>query len=287
MTLYSRLATAGEFIDGSDGRIFVLLRAPPGARVGVLVVPPFAEEMNKCRRMITELAQRLAKLGIAVVVPDLFGTGDSAGEFSDGRWRSWQGDIQHAGSWCEARGIRPAGLLGIRLGAALAASAATIGRVPGFDRTVLWQPVFNGSKFVAQFLRLRAAASMTGSGPRESVNDLKKRLVGGETIEVAGYELSGTLVAELDALEVPERLPKQLGRVHWMEIQRDGSVPAPTPATQLVESTRRAGGAVEFQVLRGEPFWTSTEIVINEAVLEATANCFAGLASFGSPAGWT
>jgi hypothetical protein len=54
----------GHFIAGPKGPIFVLLREPPDASRGcVIVVPPFAEEMNKCRRMVTEVA-----VGLAIVM---------------------------------------------------------------------------------------------------------------------------------------------------------------------------------------------------------------------------
>ena len=94
-------------------------------------------------------------------------------------------------------------------------------------------------------------------------------------------------MAELEALEHPGRLSEQFGTTHWIEIQRDTSSPVPIPTAQLVESTRRAGGVVELQVFKGEPFWTAVEIVINEAVLEATTNCFRGLAPTGDFAGCT
>jgi hypothetical protein len=48
------------FIDGAQGRLFVLLRAPARAAApAVLVAPPFGDEMNKSRRMVTDLAQVL------------------------------------------------------------------------------------------------------------------------------------------------------------------------------------------------------------------------------------
>jgi hypothetical protein len=45
-------------------------------------VPPFAEEMNKSRRMIAEVGRRLEGSGVGMLLVDLFGTGDSEGEFA-------------------------------------------------------------------------------------------------------------------------------------------------------------------------------------------------------------
>ena len=66
-------------------------------------LPPFAEEMNHSRRMATLQAHRLAALGIDVLVVDLFGTGDSAGDFADARWETWQEDAKAAVAWLGRR----------------------------------------------------------------------------------------------------------------------------------------------------------------------------------------
>src|SRR6185436_14934074 len=63
-----------------------------------------AEEMNKCRRMIAEAANALAALGVAALVPDLFGTGDSEGEFRDADWETWKADLDTAVAWASEEG---------------------------------------------------------------------------------------------------------------------------------------------------------------------------------------
>lgn len=272
----TRVSVSGHYIHGDAGPLFVLLREPPGARRGVLVVPPFAEEMNKCRRMVTELAHRLVHRGLAVVVPDLFGTGDSGGDFSDGSWECWQRDIRSVLRWCETRSIESYGLLAIRLGAALAASAMSSYKVRSFDRTVLWQPVFGGSRYLGQFLRLRIAASISSDQQRETVSGLRERLANGDTLEVAGYRISGRLAAELELVEAPLDLPAGFGAVHWLEIQRDDAVPVSMSITRLIESSRRTGGAAELHIVRGEPFWASTEVVLNKQLLDSSILAFCG-----------
>ena len=81
----TKFASVADFIETEHGRLFCLLRTPapaPGQKV-VLVIPPFAEEMNKSRRMFTLLADALGQQDIALCVFDLFGTGDSSGDFAD------------------------------------------------------------------------------------------------------------------------------------------------------------------------------------------------------------
>ena len=54
-------------------------------RGGVLYCPPFAEEMNKSRRMAALQARAFAKAGYGVLLLDLYGCGDSSGDFSDAK----------------------------------------------------------------------------------------------------------------------------------------------------------------------------------------------------------
>src|SRR3546814_1526626 len=60
-------------------------------------------EMNRSRRMAALQARALAALGIDVLLLDLFGTGDSAGDFRDARWEIWREDAMAAVAWLGAR----------------------------------------------------------------------------------------------------------------------------------------------------------------------------------------
>ena len=115
------------FLVGSAGPLFAVYHAPAptGPAVGGLIyLPPFAEEMNRSRRMAALQARSLAASGIGVLLLDLYGTGDSGGEFAAARWRIWLDDVATAADWLVARLPGPLGLLGLRLGGMLAAAAA-------------------------------------------------------------------------------------------------------------------------------------------------------------------
>src|SRR3546814_14690353 len=94
------------FIDGPAWRLFAIHHAAaPHCRqgLGLVYLPPFAEEMNRSRRMAALQARALAALGIDVLLLDLFGTGDSAGDFRDARWEIWREDAMAAVAWLGAR----------------------------------------------------------------------------------------------------------------------------------------------------------------------------------------
>lgn len=274
----NREALSGEFVGTAGRRIFLLLREPAvadGNRGSVLVIPPFGEEMNKSRRMITETAQRLCESGIAVIVPDLFGTGDSEGEFREAEVNRWVEDLATACKHAESRAMPVKAIVAVRLGCALAVAAQRSGALPAVEASAWWQPVLDGKRHVAQFLRLRVAGgSMRGDAP-ETVDELRQRSAAGETLTVAGYELSPSLVTGLEGLTV-DTLPAGSGRLHWFEIVRDAAAAAPLPATRFVEKARNGGSQVSLMTVAGEPFWASTEIVRIQALVEQTACALAG-----------
>ena len=94
------------FLEGPNGKLHVSIFVPSQAvplRGCVIHVPAFAEEMNKCRPMVSRQARGLAESGIAVVVPDLSGTGDSEGEFSSATWLNWKADLAYLVHWSQDR----------------------------------------------------------------------------------------------------------------------------------------------------------------------------------------
>jgi alpha/beta superfamily hydrolase len=86
-----------HFIAGHGGQLFALHfpSEKPSGRA-LLVLPPFAEELNKTRRMLSLAARALQNAGHEVLLVDLYGTGDSAGDFADASFRGWSADLQAA-----------------------------------------------------------------------------------------------------------------------------------------------------------------------------------------------
>jgi len=159
-----------------------------GAKRGIVYAHPFCEEMNKARRMAALQSRRFAAAGYAVLQIDLFGCGDSSGDFVDARWGIWKNDLRTAASWLNSRVGGTSGLWGLRLGAVLAADVA---RDPamGIENLLLWQPVSNGEQYLTQFLRLRLAAEMLADGAAQTgVRELRESLAHGATLEIAGYD---------------------------------------------------------------------------------------------------
>src|SRR5512143_2367551 len=133
-----------QFINTPAGRLFTLYFPAHGRPRGALLyLPPLAEEMNRCRSLASAQARSLAKGGYAALLLDHFGTGDSTGELKDATWDIWHADLDAGAAWLEQQTGLPVMLWGCRLGALLAAEAAS--RAPErFRRLLFWQHVIDG-----------------------------------------------------------------------------------------------------------------------------------------------
>lgn len=260
-----------SFIDGAKGRLFSVLRTPAeecSARGSVLCLPPFAEELNKCRRMMALQSKALAADGYRVLMLDLYGTGDSEGDFGETDFEIWRGDAECGLRWLETRHGGPLYVWGVRAGCLLAASLADA--VAGL---ILWQPVLRGEMALTEFLRIASVSEMFGhGGERTTPKHLRARLEQGETLEVAGYALGPRLASGMDAvrLEPPagDGLP-----VHWLEVGLEAR-DKPTPAVAAALSRwAEAGSVANYRSIVGEQFWKTLEIGECPALIDATRDC--------------
>ena len=273
------------FIDGPTGRLFSVFHPPegPGGPGGeaVLYLPPFAEEMNRSRRMAALMARALAREQIGCLILDPFGTGDSGGDFSGASWEIWRTDAAAAAEWLKERGFSRISLLGLRLGACLALDVASNFPV-ALPRILLWQPVANGKTFLNQFLRIRVAMGLaeTPEGPpkttRETTKILRQRLDDGETLEVAGYALTPNMAQAIEGLRLA-----QLGQdcgcpIHWLNVGAGDDGELPPAAKSVLGHWAQTGVQVKAETVRGEAFWTIEETTLAPDLVSATVRLFTG-----------
>jgi len=260
------------FLGGSQGPVFHVIHEHTAAplRGCVLYIPPFAEELNKSRRMAALQARRLAGAGYRVMLPDLYGCGDSGGDFSEASWQLWLKDL----SLCldhlrESAPDAPVIIWGLRAGCLLLDDLLRANEGIAPAASLLWQPVPNGELFLTQFLRLRMAAGMMG-GAKETTAQLRARLAAGEVLEVAGYGLAPALAEGLAAARLAA--PRG-GPVYWFEVAQ-GEEPAMAPASaRMIEAWREQGVKVSSVVVQGEPFWATQEIREVPGLLDETLRC--------------
>ena len=251
-----------EFVDGERGRLFTLTRAPSAKpRDTVLVIPPFAEEMNKSRRMVASTTAALAESGVGSICVDLHGTGDSDGEFAEASWDLWIRDLDAVAQRSAERGAPVTRLLATRLGCQLAA-AYLRHRKTSVTRCVFWQPVAEGARYIDQFLRLRLASSLLGDTSKETLSGLREKLRTAGTLEVGGYGLSSGLAQSIGELRLVELLGDVPVSIDWIDVVRSLDAATPAVSAQCAQALRASGREVRAARIVGEPFWASVEIVL-------------------------
>jgi exosortase A-associated hydrolase 2 len=256
------------FLPVAGGRRFCLYYSPSSgtAKAGVLYLHPFAEEMNKSRRMVSLQARALAEQGYAVLQIDLHGCGDSSDDFGDATWAGWQDDVITGYEWLRNHVGAQIWLWGLRIGCLLAASTAD--RLREKPNLLFWQPVVSGKQFLQQFFRLRLAGNLQSSGAKESTEDLRNQLASGEAVEVAGYRLGPRLAAGIDAAElIPTSDPR---RVIWLELSARAGATMTPAAQKRIAQWQAAGHNIQAQLVSGPAFWQTAEIEVVPTLIEAT-----------------
>lgn len=250
------------FIPNLSGALFSLYFPPVTKPLNraILHVPAFGEEMNKSRRMLALQARAFAEHGYSVLILDLFGTGDSFGDFGEATWDIWLQNIDTAIEWLKQQGANTVTLWGLRTGALLAMDYAC-GNRQKIDHLLCWQPVLNGDTFVTQFLRLRvAAAIMDTNAPREKTSDLKRQLLEGQALEVAGYWLNPDLIVPLLALRA-EKLPlHDLKALAILEVVANEETPVAISNSQFLCKLQETAIEATLTKVVGDSFWATQEI---------------------------
>lgn len=266
------------FLDAAPGKRFCLYYPPSsdiGCRGAFIYIHPFAEEMNKSRRIAACQSRAFAAQGYAVLQIDLFGCGDSSGDFADARWEIWKSDLAAAHAWLRKQTAAPVRLWALRLGALLALdfSRDFKGEIHAM---LLWQPVLRGDTHLTQFLRLQLATDML-AGQAPGLNDhgtrkLRDKLQAGESVEIAGYRIAPALATSIDAVNaalLPPRCP-----TNWFELTQTPERPLSPAASRLAADWAQDGAHPIITQVPCPPFWLSQESADCPELLAATNALF-------------
>lgn len=253
--------------NASGGQRLCIYHPASGPKVQglVLYVHPFAEEMNKARRMAALQARALAGEGYGVLQIDLLGCGDSSFDFGDATWDHWVADVLHAAAWLRQQGDAPLWFWGLRGGCLLAAAA---GRSLPASRFVFWQPAQSGKTLLQQFLRLKMAAELQGGQAKQVMEGLRASLAAGQPVEIAGYVLSAGLAQGLEAATLAP--PPGAERLEWLELSTRPEAALMPASSATLKSWADTACAVRSQVVIGPAFWQTTEIEDAPALIAAT-----------------
>ncbi len=261
------------FIDANGRRLFCMRpKADDGQTLRpILVLPPFAEEMNRVRHYLTRVSARLLKRGFTVLNLDLSSTGDSSGKFSEARVSHWLEDIAEAAAHISVP-ASPLGILGIR-GGALFLPTFMNETTLDVGKVCLIEPISTGGQLLNEFLRVRVAKSVF-EGTKETVSSLATLLENGAELEVAGYQLSSGLYNELLelSLETQDFDPKERGLV--IGCMRKVSDTRINKLEHAVSAWRSHGDKFDVAALEIEAFWANDLANIDNTLDNAIADYF-------------
>jgi len=191
------------FFFGKGRQLYGTLHEPAGTpkELGAVLCYPGPQEYHMTYWAFRRLAQQLARGGVTTLRFDYACTGDSLGEITDGRLDRWAEDIATAAAELkDLAGTRKLALVGMRLGAALAARAVAKGLKA--SQLVLWEPVLKGDRYLAELEVLDA---------REALR-LMHRL-SGPRVELGGYPMTTPQREELMRLDLAADVPRAAQRV--------------------------------------------------------------------------
>ena len=160
--------------------------------MGVVLCNPIGDDLIRAHRALRHLAETLAEAGFAVLRFDFDGTGDSAGDERDpDRVATWRADISRAAAELRSRsGVQALALVGLKLGATLAALAAEdLGDV---DALVLWGAHESGKAYVSEATKahrmhtMLEPASFSGGPPSSEGQEALGFLLTQPTIDALG-----------------------------------------------------------------------------------------------------
>ncbi|POR55964.1 serine aminopeptidase S33 family [Paraburkholderia eburnea] len=170
---------------------------PADGRTGVVLCNPFGYDALCTHRGWRKLAERLAAAGLPTLRFDYPGTGDAAGMEDDpGRVEAWIESIgaavRHLRAWT---GVTRVALVGLRLGATLAAAAAQ--RHGNIDDLVLLAPPVTGRRYIRELRAHRQGwlSTSAGMGAVPIADDAAY-------VEAFGFGLHGDDIATLSAVDL-------------------------------------------------------------------------------------
>lgn len=152
-----QLASSAFFFGPADSPLFGIHTSPASAtRNGAVVIcPPVGWDYMRTHWAMRKIARRLAIDGFHVLRFDYNGTGDSSGDREQATVERWQEDVATAcKELSDISGISTVSIVGVRLGATLAAMANVAG-TPA-DHLVMWDPIVSGATHLRQLEQMQS-----------------------------------------------------------------------------------------------------------------------------------
>jgi pimeloyl-ACP methyl ester carboxylesterase len=234
-----------QFFGNSDSPLYGVYHPPTAKRVhdkAVLLCYPVGHAYMRAHWAFRRLAKMLSEAGFNAFRFDYFGTGDSAGDMLEANIGRWISDIRMAAQELkDISGVQQISVVGLRLGAALAAEASKQGVI--FRDLILWDPVITGKEYLAGLRALHLGlfpdceVSMNG----DHINDFLGFPFCLEMIQA---------IEKVNLLSPPCCVAKRISIIASSER---------TEYARLSEALKEAGAQVDYRIVMDAGEWDKIE----------------------------
>lgn len=211
MTKPSRRGS-NRWIDTETGFIGAAWFWPPqteAASTAVVIVPGIAHEERTMNGGLVALAESLADAGLPALLMELHGCAQSAGYLDDTNVVAcWHAGMRAAVQHARDSGARRVIVVGVRLGALLAAEALAHEPLEAF---IAWAPIVSGRRYVRELRLLRR------------VTDAENAATG--MIEIGGFGIPAAVLEHISCLDLAQI--ETLNAPHVLLRERSESLNAP------------------------------------------------------------
>jgi len=257
------------YFGAAQRRLFGVYHPPSGGgdrEEGVVLCYPSVQEYMRTHFAFRKLAGLLTQEGFHVLRFDYYGTGDSAGDIPDATPAEWCANIRQAAQELrDQAGISRVSIVGLRMGALLAALAATSDL--DVRDLVLWEPAVDGVSHLHELRRIerRLLAHLRVQ--------LRRPLRTGPN-ELLGHPLSPELASAISALDLRQRPPCRADRVLIFGSQDRADYRALSTALK-----DRRGQPAHYVIVPDETNSRANTALLSTNILRAMASALARRAS--------
>lgn len=266
------------FFDNNNHRLFGILHQPdytlanltPSVcshkNTGLVFCAPFAEEKLWSHRVFANFAKTLASKDFSVLRFDYMGHGDSEGNFEDSTIETRISDIiKSVNVLREKSNVTKVGLLGLRLGATLA--AIVVEKIKDIDFLVLWEPIVKVEEYLQQCLRSNLTTQMAiYKKITRNRKQITQDLLIGKSANIDGYLVSGEFYKQAAKIDLSNYDFYFQNPVQIVHISKNETAPIKSELKELYENNyRQLNHYSTLSMVVESPFWNEIKIYYQEA----------------------
>ena len=243
------------FKNSSGDSLFGVLHSPcQASEIGAIFCNPLGEEKQACYRPLVVFARRLADAGIPSMRFDYFGSGDSDGDAAEATIKSQLSDIIDAiDVACDRLAVSKVVLIGLRLGAAVAALAAEeADRVRGL---ALLSPIVDGAGYWRELLRKQQFAAIALGVRARKKAEILEQLDQTGLVEIEAQMLSADMIAQMSNIDLTEAPRRFRGPLLVTGLADDNAGNA--NSLRLIASYQAVGCETDSWFEEAQDYWTS------------------------------